>query len=130
MKIADRIKKLPNEVIGNLILIGFLICGLLASVICAYLNRTKVFYLALSNKAIIYILAFQSLAITAIFVSLIISELSVLRNHLFKYILLYLVFIWVGINCTVVYFHSTLLLLIPLIISRCYNSRKMTIRAI
>lgn len=130
MKLKERIHQLPNEAVGNIILLGFLVCNFIASAITGFLGNSNVFYLALSGKIVKYVLLFQASVVLAFIYAIFATNGQVLTHGRFKYTLLFTVYIWIGIDCTVLYFHSTLLLLIPLIISRCYNSRRVTLHSI
>jgi len=122
------IKKLDTisaEATGNIILLATLICAFLSTIVCSVLDYLGIFYLALNGQAKLISASIVLVLVIISFVIFFCSKGKSLNHHLYKYYLLFVLYTWLAINCSIVYFHATLLLIFPLLIARCYNSTRI-----
>jgi len=126
MKRKNRLSTLPAETIGNIILLAFLACSFVLQMLCYVLCRLNIFYVPMSIDAEIVAMHVELVVLLILGLLILCTKGKILQKPFLKYILLFLVFLWVCFDCSTVYFHTTLMLIVPLLIARCYNEARVT----
>lgn len=126
MKLSDRLNKLSDEAVGNLILLVTMITGCISTLIGLILAELNIFSLGEGVTGVTtVILVVLFVLLGAVILGIASTGGKFLSQKWLKFYLLAIMYIWLTINCSILYFHETMLLLLPLFISRCYNIPKI-----
>lgn len=121
-----KFKNLPTESKGNAVTIHYLIAWLLTIILVAILGRKDVFKIDVGRWGVILALAIMGI-VAAIVIIDHFKQGEVFASRKTKYFLMFLVCVASFAFCVKLFFHTTLLLVTPLLLSYVYRSKKFSL---